>query len=195
MRTEVVGYDPLKYWYESGMNYHVSINTDKEIEFLKQCIQDHHLSNSDILEIGSGHGRIFMSIKDFLADHRKFIMCDIVNTMRFRCFRTTGMLPDEWVGKVLPYAANKFDMVISFSVMLHVPPQDIDKHFTECWRVTKKFLYIATCTANDGPLASHCFIHDYHKLIRDNNMDTVDFKSYPYDHGRSLRTNWLLRKR
>jgi len=187
------GYTPYSYWYDRAMDYRVSIDTGKEIEYLKNIIRDLMLHDIDILEVGSGHGRIFTALHNII-DPDKFKMVDIVDPMRFKCFQNTGKLPDLWNGLVLPYSDGAFDLVISFSVMLHVPPADIEAHFQECCRVTKSYLYIATCRSSDLPLADHCFIHDYSKLIDDNNMAIVDFKIYPYDTGSTQRTNWILKK-
>ena len=197
------GYNPYSYWYDRAMDYRVSIDSGKEIEFLRKIIQEFDLSGTDMLEVGSGHGRIFKALNRArlmdnsnirLIDPDKFKMVDIVDPMRFKCFQNTGMLPDLWDGLVLPYSDGAFDLVISFSVMLHVPPADIEAHFKECCRVTKNHLYIATCRSSEKPLADHCFIHEYSNLIDDNNMAIVDFKIYSYSAGSMQRINWLLKK-
>jgi len=147
------------------------------------------ISQDRFLEIGSGYGRIYQYLQK-LVRRDLFWMCDISQSMIDKCFRTIDIMPDLWDGTTLPYVDKYFDWVISFSVLLHVPPKDINQVFKEHLRVCKKYIFIATYSHGLKKLAGHCFQHDYKALIRDNDLKIIDEKYFQV--GNALRVNYLL---
>lgn len=186
-----MNYIPKKYWQERGKNYSVSADTSKELLSLKYLLKVFGKKNDNILEIGSGYGRIY----NYLNESQDFeipfyTMCDFVKSMRDECENQTGIRPDPWDGKTLPYYGDIFDWVISFSVMLHVPPSVFYNHFRETVRVSRKYIYIATYYGPNKNLSKHCFRHNYDSLIEEFKLDIV----YKRLFMEGKRINWLLRK-
>ena len=186
-------YNPKQYWEERGKNYSVSVEFDTSTELRNLgALKLLRGSHSDkVLEVGPGYGRICEYMKNNgLVPAGYYDMCDISTSMADECQKRTGIIPLLYENEILPYKDNKFDWLISFSVMLHVPPADIESHFSEYVRVCKKHFYIATYTGTSEGLAKHVFAHNYTDLFSMFNLETVSEKTFM----KGLRTNWLLKK-
>jgi len=184
-------YNPNQYWQERGKNYTVSADTSIELMTLRYLLKILGKNDQKILEVGPGYGRIYNYLKEDLSiDLFHFTMCDFVKSMREECEARTGIKPDLWNGKKLPYSDNAFDWVISFSVMLHVPESNILKHFEETIRVADRYIYIATYYGPNKGLAKHCFSHDYDSMVDRFKLEVVYKRSFMD----GLRVNWLLKK-
>ena len=185
-------YNPEQYWHERGMNYVAPGEMDEapEVDNLKNLILEHNLLEVPILEVGSGYGRIYKEINKmlFITKPLNFNMCDFVQSMRYKCLREIDILPDKWDGKELPYDNSAFGLVISFSVLLHVPPDNIEQILKEHVRVTSKYIFIATYAGGLEKLAPHCFEHDYLGMFEKLGLKIVSYKTFQ----KGLRTNWLL---
>lgn len=159
----------------------------RELDTLASWVAE--ASPRSILEVGSGWGRVHNHLRQsgYLGH---YCMCDFVDSLRQRCLQETGIPPDGWDGRTLPYLSATFDMVVSFSVLLHVPPSDLGRVFAEHVRVTKRWFYIATFFQREGWVykggASH--LHDYIPLIEKHRLVIVDECRF------GGRINWLLRK-
>ncbi len=193
-----MAYDPENYWHERGANY-VAPGEDAErpeVENLIGIVRN-YTEIPNMLEVGSGYGRIYEDIRNELATcpiwattfDLSYTMCDFVESMRYKCLRNTGILPDYWDGNELPYNDNEFDLVISFSVLLHVTPDKIEQVLEEHVRVCKKHLFIATYFGGLDGLAPHCFEHDYKILFEKMGLKIIDEKFFQA----GLRVNWLLK--
>ena len=187
-------YNPEDYWHKRGADYQASGEALEavEVENLKKLIKPIYILNKrmEFLEVGSGYGRIYNELEDsnIYFPLGNYSMCDFVESMRYNCLRNTDILPDYWNGKTLPYPDKQFDFVISFSVLLHVPPSDIEDVFAEHIRVCKKHFFIATYNSGLDHLAPHCFEHDYKKLFEKHDLKIIDEKFFQ----NGLRANWLL---
>ena len=183
-------YLPQKYWEQRGRCYAVNkedYNDDVEIPNLNDLIKKHNLYDSKILEVGSGYGRIYQESGKKCSN---FTMCDFSHSMRRECEKRTGILPDYWNGHKLPYPDKSFDLIILFSVLLHVPEKQIETLFSEICRVTREYIFVATYTGNLKILDSHVFEYDYHKLFKNHELKI----SFEKIINNGLRTNWLLKK-
>ena len=147
--------------------------------------------HKEILEVGSGYGRIYDETKPMINKFfSEFKMCDFVESMRYKCLRNTDILPDYWDGSELPYNDNEFDLVISFSVLLHVTPDKIEQVLGEHYRACNRYFFIATYSGGLDRLAPHCFEHDYKRLFEKFGLKIEDEKFFQA----GLRVNWLLSK-
>lgn len=186
-------YDPKRYWEKRGKHYE-HLESQDELVNLEICIREYPLERRRLLEIGAGDGRVYLFLKDkALGLEDRFAMCDFVDSFRSVCMRNTGIMPDKWDGKSLLYSDGEFYFVISFSVLLHVPPADIDGFFKEHVRVTEKYLFIATWHEKEKEgrkSSSHCFKHDYFSLFERNNLRIL--KNMECENPK--RGNWLLEK-
>ena len=185
-------YIPEQYWHERGMNYVAPGEMEEipEVDNLKKLLLKHNLLDMSILEVGSGYGRIYNELHKmlFVTKPLNFTMCDFVESMRHKCLRATDILPEKWDGKELPYNDNEFELVISFSVLLHVPPCDIEQVLSEHVRVTNKYIFIATYAGGLEKLAPHCFEHDYLGMFERLGLKIVSYKTFQ----KGLRVNWLV---
>ncbi|GAX59819.1 glycosyl transferase group 1 [Candidatus Scalindua japonica] len=183
-------YKPQEYWENRGTDYEVdtkSYNSDIEIPTLGRLLEEYNLHDSAILEVGSGYGRIYQEVGMKCSN---YTMCDFSNSMRSECKKRTGILPDYWNGHKLPYPDNSFDLVILFSVLLHVPEKQIESFFSEICRVTKEYIFIATYTGNLENLDTHVFKYNYNTLFINYELEITFEKKI----NNGLRTNWLLEK-
>jgi len=185
-------YIPEKYWHERGANYVAPGEKAEQIEIdnLMEVIVSSPFIKNKWLEIGSGYGRLLEIFRERMSPFRiSYSMCDFVESMRYKCLRNTGKLPDYWDGIELPYNDEEFDLVISFSVLLHVKPDRIEQVLKEHARVCKQYIFIATYFGGLDRLAEHCFEHDYKSMFEKLNLKIEDEKFYQG----GLRVNWLLR--
>ena len=123
-------------------------------------------------------------------------MCDFTDSFINTCAEKTGIQPTKWDGQHLPYADSSFELVISFSVFLHVPHDKIREALKEHIRVSSKYVFIATfytdsCT---WPLSPHMFLHNYPLLFSELGLNVVKEIKCHLDNGNYLRRNWMLEK-
>jgi len=185
-------YIPEQYWHERGIDYVAPGEIDEapEVDNLKGLLLEYNLLEVPILEVGSGYGRIMQELNKmlFMTKPLDYSMCDFVESMRYKCLRETGKLPELWNGRELPYDDGAFGLVISFSVLLHVLPEMIEQVMAEHARVTNHYIFIATYDGNLEKLAPHCFKHDYFGMFEKLGLKIVNYKTFQ----KSLRANWLL---
>lgn len=162
-------YDPVEYWAKRGRNFPQTVKSiiprrRPEYDNLIDWVND--VQPHEILEIGSGWGAIYKILADRnLANN--FTMCDFVDSMRDGCLQATGILPDGWDGKMLPYANDSFDLVLTLRVLQHVPPGDIEAFVAEEARVARRWIFVASIRGIARPTmpSSHVFAHDYIHLF------------------------------
>ncbi len=187
-------YDPKTYWEERGKDYRVSVDTSAELRNLARLRLLQGWYSDQILEVGSGYGRIYEYLKsNGLFAKGSYSMCDISQSMVDECLKRTGIRPRLCTETTLPFDDESFDWIISFSVMLHVPMTEIIPTFREHLRVCKKYFYIATyldAKNVDCRLAKHCFLHDYRYIIDFFKLEIVSEKLFMDGQ----RVNWLLKK-
>lgn len=175
-------YVPSIYWETHGKCYSRE-DVEWELDNLSRWIEQ--LKPTSILDVGPGWGHVYLHLSNtgYAGD---FAMCDFVESMRQGCKEATGILPDKWDGKTLPYDDDAFDLVLSFWVLLHVQPIYLDQVFREHIRVTRHWLSIVTLFECNGDLAPHCFIHDYAPYIQ--RMNIV------HEERSGGAVHWLLEK-
>lgn len=123
----------------------------------------------NILDVGCGYGRIYQYLRK--SYNGPITMCDFVDSFRARCEKVTGILPDKWDGHTLPYNDNAFDLVLSFSVLNHVPVEDLDPIFSEHVRVAAKWVYVRV--GLPARSKGKDFRHDYLALFEEHNMTVL----------------------
>lgn len=174
-------YDPREYWGLPRKRNQVVIPiADDEVAALASTLR--LLAPAAVLEVGSGWGRVYLALKP-LGLAQNVTLCDFTAHQRRRCLDVTGVKPDAWDGVTLPYQDDSFDLVLSFDVILHVPPLDLARFVAEHVRVTRRWLYVATVWKGRD-VAAHCFIHKYDFAP----MRTVRLTKF------ERRAHWLLEK-
>lgn len=158
-----MSYNPQRYWEKRAPSYSQA-PPQHELENFQQWMQE--LRPKSILEVGSGWGVIYQALASIGLGHVTSL-CDISPTMCQNCEQRTGVLPVLWDGTTLPFENDRFEVVVSFNVMLHVPPSRIEHFISEHMRVARRYLFVATYVPAATPerLAAHVFVHDYYKLF------------------------------
>ena len=186
-------YDPKTFWNARSEAWKGTGLEDEFGHLLNGTADILKQEDSKILEIGPGDGHTFLKITDmFGLTQQRYKMCDISEGMIAKCKEMTGVKPDLWNGKKLRYKDGRFDLVLLLSVLLHVPPADIEDFFAECVRVMSNRMFITTWSNQNEPLQSgpHCFQHDYYDLFEKHNLEIIDEqKTF-----RCRRRAWLLKK-
>ena len=177
-------YDPKQYWEERGKDYRASNPTWEEES---KTLRGYYLFLNDFtphttLEVGSGYGRIY----ELLGHPMLMDMCDISTTMAEKCMEITQRIVYNWDGITLPFKDNSYDLVISYSVLLHVPPDQIRNHISELLRVGKE-VYIATYSGIQS--GEHYFAHDYLELFKQLEAELVSCKTFGEN-----RVHYVVRK-
>lgn len=185
-------YCPELYWDGRARAGHVTHpsrvqQTEEETRWMLETLQGWNFSGR-VLDVGSGTGRLTKRLSE-LPGVSRYSACDISDQMRKECLNKTGVLPDKWGGKKLPYRDQDFDLVVSFDVMLHVMPELLGEVWDEHVRVTKRFLFVATSVCDVR--STHCFRHVYVPMIEKSGMVVV--KSARYLSGD--RVNWFLERK
>lgn len=189
-RGRGVGYAPKRYWYQRGLDYQIEGGEEKRLMHLlmiakqMQAFEDYR-----VLEVGCGWGNVYSLLREIDCLPRVYQMCDFVESMRRGCKTMTGVMPDRWDGKTLPYPDGSFGLVCSYWVMLHVPPAQIQGFLGEHVRVSNRFLHIVSLAEHEGELSPHCFLHDYRALFETANLSIVTEKIY------NRQGHWLLEKK
>lgn len=180
-------FDPRAYWDNRAPHWVPPTSRVKEKENLFNWLDE--FQPQTILDVGSGDGDIFRLIESFgfpfLLDHT---MADFSDEMRYTCLDRTGILPDSWDGQTLPYDDSSFELVLSFSVLLHVPPSMINQVLAEHVRVSSRHVFIATSDMEEMASA-HCFPHRYSELFRAHNLKVLKGMHWP-----NTRVHYLLEK-
>jgi ubiquinone/menaquinone biosynthesis C-methylase UbiE len=181
-------YDPQTYWDARAASYAPG-DCGVLATSLLWWIDDQAVMGESMLEVGSGNGRIYELVVDLCPDMEfGYQMVDIAPKMIAVCEAATGIKPQLWDGQRLPYDDNIFDWVLSFSVMLHVPPADIAQHIAEHARVSRRFVFVSTYTGIASSLSSHCFRHAYEQLFEQAGLAVVERRRFK----REQQTQWLL---
>ena len=186
-------YNPKEYWSKIGADYKAKSERDDELLNLGQCIRKYVPQGKSVLEVGAGNGRVYHFLHERMPEiEGRYKMCDFVDSFRNACRQRTGILPRRWNGKTLPYSDGKFSLVVSFSVLLHVPSSDIEKFIKEHIRVSSRYLFIATWyeAGDDWASQGPYFRHDYFLLFKENKLRVVE--TMKCSHPR--RANWLLER-
>lgn len=192
-----MAYDAKLYWQDRSTTWKRAKRKDEHtplVRFLEKYLPE----NGKILDVGSGDGQIFLFLKkDFgnsLDD--RYQMCDFVDGMREKCYDKTGIMPDKWDGTHLPYEDDSFDVVLSISVWLHVPFENIEEVIAEHRRVAKKHIFVATWFDGGEKKASgpHCFHHEYYKWFSEFGLEISEEHKTLRRGNQATRRCWVLKK-
>jgi len=132
----------------------------------------------DMLDVGSGSGRLYNYLKDANAVTR-LSMIDFIDSARKKCEENTGVLPTKWDGVHIPFPDDSFDLVVMMDLLLHIEPKKVQWVFDSARSVSKKYIYLNAVTwdylqANNT--RRWCFSHDYDKLFGD--LEIIDMTEY-----------------
>jgi ubiquinone/menaquinone biosynthesis C-methylase UbiE len=192
-----MAYNAKAYWQDRSSRWSRA-KRQQEHDNLVNFIRNRVPEDGTILDVGSGDGQIYLFLKEDLGDFLdgRYFMCDIVDGMREKCHEKTGIMPDKWDGVELPYESNSFDAIVSISVMLHVPFDDIKQFIKEHRRVTKEYIFVGTWYdgSDEKTTGPHCFHHRYHELFKWFDLEIVEEHETMRRGRKHIRRDWVLRK-
>lgn len=188
-------YNPQQFWNTRALAHRCEFDArgpEKGDDFFDNVFTKIEWRETDkVLEVGCGDGKIYRAFRD-RGIPVDLICCDFAEEYRKKFFEYTGIMPDYWDGQTLPYEDNSFKMVISYNVLLHVPPEDFEQVWAEHIRVSQKYFFVSTfAPSRTRPevqnLAEHCFANDYWAMIRKHNLHLIYEKAFE-EHN----SNWLF---
>lgn len=156
-------YDPAAYWQERGLTYEAKFREGRYAE------QEHELTRlldglefESVLEVGCGFGRIGELVHR-LRPAAPYTGIDLSPDMLALASERvpTGEFHQSALADYRP--GHKFDLVLAVEVLMHVPPDELDRTVRKLLRLTGRHLVTVDWTT---PLprmktAAHNFLHDY----------------------------------
>lgn len=152
-------YDPKDYWNHRAEKWSTLLIYRYPDEELRIMMRYNEIAPSKVLEVGPGMGRGFITLLKAGMERDDYTAIDISIGMSDKMFKFTGVRPGIWDGKTLPFDDEVFDFLLSYDVLLHVKPENIENHISELVRVSRDALYIVTYAG--GRSSHHSFVHDY----------------------------------
>jgi len=187
-REDAAAYNPVNYWNAraeaKGIEWDSS-KLDNLVNWYLSYFGTNHAAA--VLDIGCAWGRALRRFKQRNIAIN-MTMCDISEVYLELCRKEHGVKPDLWDGETLPYDDKSFDLVISNSLLLHVPFGMIQRVWDEQVRVSRRFIFIGSSYKSIGELDFHCFQHDYEALIKGSTLEILEEFFY------SVKVNWWLGK-
>ena len=142
--------------------------TNIKVDYIKKFI-----SNSHILEIGCGNGKLL----ERLPNNNKMTGLDI---SRFAIKKARKNLKNNKISLILDdifnkrFKSNTFDLVFSDSIIEHYSDR-LEEFIREEYRITKRGGYIITILGNNGLIRRIMFKFVY-QWDKDKTMSTEDYK-------------------
>jgi len=160
--------DQKKLWeIRGGENYGFESETQESKQFaqkffrelfqLKQLAKD-----AAILELGCGSGRNMMVLKDL--GYTNILGVDFSETQIKYC-HGLGLNVRRMDITNLDFNDSSFEFVFTNSVLLHVPPQSIEKTIREAVRVTRGFVGFREHSYDLDNYKGHVYKRNYENLI------------------------------
>lgn len=177
------GYNPRIFWNKWGETF---INESWQHKIFPQhksilnFVKNENPEN--ILEIGCGFGRNINYLINNGINPGSITGIDISESMidSARSFLKNNKIKLKVADVILlPFKENSFDFVLSYSVLMHISKEKLDKALSEIIRVAKKNIIIVE--QNYKPKKTeeaswYTFIHDYKKNLKNKKARIVKYK-------------------
>lgn len=172
-------YDYVEYWKHEGELSKIdslSFRLTNEHKAQEPPIVDAVLEEcpESILEIGAGWGRIAKLLRDN-SIAAQYMALDL-------SYHRLKQIRDKSIGRIVGdfYTHNsiqKYDLILAIEVLMHIPPNIIDKFVEKMKRHGKTIIILDYDPEQprDIELADHNFQHDYDKLFPDATVTQVNF--------------------
>lgn len=161
-------------------------HTGPELEHIVSTIK--RLKPAKVLDVGSGYGMMWLWLtQKGILPSLDYTCCDFADNFIALHEEVTGLRPTKWDGAILPFGNDSFDFVVSYAILLHVPPEDIGGHLSELVRVSRRWLYVHTALKMEK-WGVRDFKHDYCALFANASVRVAD----EFISTDGNRVNWLL---
>jgi SAM-dependent methyltransferase len=181
-------YIPNEYWFERGKKYRQEFRYNKNSELQERTLIGYLKNNlpsssfSRVLELGCGFGRITKLLLSEFPNIVEYVAIDlspdqIENAKEFvkPAIDTKERNPVNFVVSDIQsfQNENKYDLVISAEVLMHVLPSEIEGVMTKFVGLSNEHIINIDWYEKRPPwnVALHNFIHQYERIYR--NMPTV----------------------
>ena len=168
--------DLHEYWKQRGKKFDVEL--EKQSSYVKSIMRNQEKNVlkilrknrwKKILEIGCGSGRLTKLIAE-LPDIEKFVAMDISPDLIESAKKNTrGQNIDYHCIDLQNYnPKEKFDLVFSCEVMMHIPHQEIKNIISNIISFSKQKIILAEFFDPEkigSSLGGYCFVHDYKKIF------------------------------
>jgi len=165
-------YDVEEYWTKRG-ELTACIDAEEERKKEKMDLSERLLLGvvstqvfDSILDFGCGYGKHLKLLSSQFKDKR-IVGVDISSSMLKEAqnyLRGTGVELHKIDGLTLPFEDKSFDITYTMSVLVHNPPDRIERIIKEIKRVTRKCSIHMESTTK-GLLAKDYYCHDYERLF------------------------------
>ena len=125
------------------------------------------LKPDSILEVGCGFGRNLKFLLDKGIRPGSLTGVDISPLLlkQIRLPKSVRIIQANVLQ--LPFSSNRFDLVFTHGLLMHVNPRKLNQALQELFRVTKKYLMIIEeCRTRPQTLNYFTWAHDYEKIIK-----------------------------
>ena len=153
---------------------------------------------TSLLDVGCGSGRLFqlwngLGIKDVEGIEYSKLIFDSVKQNEFNVKVHNMSIIDQSVPR-------KFDMVFNTQVLLHIPPQHIEKTFANMIKMSNKYLamivWYEVKRINKDKASSYkkygnSFSHDYPALFKQFNLKVIEESNITFFNKRK-NVAWLV---
>jgi ubiquinone/menaquinone biosynthesis C-methylase UbiE len=192
-------YDEIEYWNSRIKNFG-SVNTSHDsIEGINQIENEvvlKHLSenNGIILDYGIGSGRFIPLYSHLKLCVQGYDIADFTNLINKKLDKHP-LHYYHYIGKSafkLDFTDNSFLNTVSFSVLQHIRPENIEKALLELKRVTVNKIICSVWEPDFKvveAIANHNFIHDYKEIFKKIGLEIIEEKRI-----HSLATIYVLKK-
>ncbi len=191
-RVQRAFYDPRRFWTRFGRTYMERFPPSGE---RSENLFAEHLSTlgaASVLDVGCGYGRYLRALRERTPSLR-LAGVDISPTMieRARDFLKDG--PDISLhvasATALPVADSSFDAVMTYSMMIHLRPDEVDLFLCEARRVARWGVFLESSANPAEPWRNppYYFAHEYEDRFRRHGMTVTqritireDMREYLY---------------
>ena len=157
-----------RYWEIRGRNYKSNEGFMGNV-LVKRIIND--LAPKSLLDVGCGGGRLFSLYtkipKVTAIDFSSSMLNNAKKLIQKKKYAniTCVLLDASEISKL----GQKFDLVVTRTVLLHIPPNKINQVVNQMKRVCKKNILILEYYSlkNKSLRSFHCFNHQYDALFKD----------------------------
>jgi len=188
------GYDVEEYWTQRG-KFYCEVEESKRKEKLDSgenlllwTVSTQVFDN--LLDFGCGYGKYLKVLSNQFRD-KKMVGVDVSSSMLQKAknyLKGTGVELRKIDGLTLPFEDRSFDITLTVHVLIHNPPDRVDKVIKEIKRVTRKCSIHMESTVK-GVTAKDYYCHDYERLFSINGGKVRLLSEYGKE-GKLYMVNW-----
>lgn len=188
LKHKFIRYDVESFWTDWAEDYFNKSKTAGMRALLLETLSKQDFNS--ILDFGCGYGR-YLKILAGQFKNRKIVGVDISSSMLQRAKNYLGSANVELRkidGVTLPFEEKSFDVTFTVAVLIHNPPERINKIIREIKRVTR-ICSIHFESVREGKLAKHCFCHDFLHLFTINGGSPKLLRNIG-EYGKLYKVDW-----